>query len=117
MLVVGRSQLDALDAALTAPFLDKARRFIEARLCRSVSADELETLSARGRAYGFRSEQELVRYCFIAAACEAAAGDEDPPWIVAALRRPAPSNRIRLERLYAEATSRISLEGLRASPE
>src|SRR3954470_1552534 len=107
MLVVRQAQIDAFRRQRIAAFLDRAQAFISERLRRPVAPQEIDALYERGKLYGLLSEQDFVRYMFVAVAVGASTAGSDPEWMRAVLAVATPSNELKLHRLFDEAQKRL----------
>jgi len=107
MLTIHTTQLAELGNDRLVTFFGRAQSFITAQLGMPVTAGEIETLYARGKSYGLRSEQDLVRYMFVAVAVGAVAQESDPDWMHRLLEVETPVNDLKLRRLFDEARHRL----------
>jgi hypothetical protein len=107
MLTIRTDQIDRLAQERMKAFLARATQFIETKLRIEVNPNDVSALFDRGKKYELKSERDFVRYMFIAVAAGAGAMRPDPEWISDALRSPAPSDQIRLRRLFLEAARRL----------
>jgi hypothetical protein len=107
MLTIRKTQMVALGSGRLAAFFARAQSFIAAQLRRPVDLAEIEALYARGQAYGLKSEQDFVRYMFVAVAVGASGSAGDPDWMRAILDVRTPANDLKLRRLFDEAQRHV----------
>ena len=107
MLRISDTQLTVLGADRVTAFFGRARAFIAARLKIDVADADIERLYERGQAYGLRSEQDFVRYMFVAVALKAVKLDDDPEWMRTILDVRTPAVDLKLRRLFEEAARRL----------
>jgi len=89
-------------------FSGRAQAFVAHQLGRPVAVEDVVSLVGRGRLYGLTTEQDLVRYIFVAVAAGAGDGAPDPEWVLDILCGPeGVTAQDRLLRLFDGAARRL----------
>src|SRR5262249_35127896 len=107
MLTIRADQMAVLRRARLEALLERARTFVSDQLRRPVSRDEIDVFYERGKLYDLKSEQDFVRYMFVAMVIGVSAREPDPDWMRAILEVPTPVNELKLKRLFDAAQQHL----------